>query len=102
MWLAEYLMTPVTPLYDIVPGGPAIDQSYRSAVSERRAEAMEARYRAVFAGHSELTSTEVGRLVGVSKPLVGLRKLESRGAVRMVRMSADKRGRKQAVWEWIK
>lgn len=100
MRLAEYLMTPVTPLYEISHEG--IDQSYRSAVSERRAEAMEARYRAVFAGHSELTSTEVGRLVGVSKPLVGLRKLESRGAVRMVRMSADKRGRKQAVWEWIK
>lgn len=100
MNFAQYLMTPVTPLCDVMPGGATIDQSYRSAVSERRALDMAARYRAVFAGKDELSSTEVGQLVGVSRPLTGLRKLEARGFVRMVRMSSDKRGRKQAIWEW--
>lgn len=103
MSLAQYLMAPVTPLYDVISTGDSvIDQSFRSAVSIRRAAEMVERYRSAFVGHDELTSTEVGRRVGVSRVLVGLRKLESRGFVRMVRMSSDKRGRKQAVWEWIK
>lgn len=100
MRLAEYLMATVTPLYDIVPGGATIDQTYRSAVSERRAKDMEARYRAAFAGKGEVSSNEIGRVLGISKPLVGLRKLEARGVVEMVRMSADKRGRKQCMWRW--
>lgn len=101
MDFAQYLATPVTPLYDYIPsGGATIDQSFRSAISEKRAAEMAARYRVVFAGKAKLSSTEVGALVGVSRPLTGLRKLEARGFVRMVRMSSDKRGRKQAIWEW--
>ena len=98
MNLAQYLAKPVTPLYDVIPGGATIDQSFRSAVSARRAAEMEARYRRAFTGRAEMTSQEVGAALGVSRPLTGLRKMEKRGVVRMVRMSSDRRGRKQAVW----
>lgn len=99
MNLAQYLMTSVTPLRDVIPSGDAtIDQSYRSDVSIRRAAEMECRYRRAFSNRQEMTSQEVGAAIGVSRPLTGLRKLEARGVVRMVRMSSDGRGRKQAVW----
>jgi hypothetical protein len=101
MDFAKYLMSPVTPLYDYIPsGGATIDQSFRSAISDKRAAEMAARYRNKMAGKGEMSSTEIGAAVGVSRVLTGLRKLEARGLVRMVRMSSDKRGRKQAIWEW--
>ena len=99
MNLVEYLMATVTPLYDVRPD-VSHSQEYRSTTAKRREQAMIERYRKAFVGHDELSTQEVGRLAGVSKPMLGLRKIEDLGHVQMVRMSADKRGRKQCMWRW--
>jgi hypothetical protein len=102
MNLAQYLMTPVTPLYDVLP-----DCSYsagdenRRRISERRAEEMAMRYRKVM-HRKVLSSVEIGLRLGISKPLTGLRKLEARGRVRVHHEDNSKRGHKQLFWEWIK
>jgi predicted ArsR family transcriptional regulator len=101
MNLAQYLATTVTPLYAVVIEGEEPKKPC-TAHQAKQSEEMMQRYRNVFTNRAEMTSQEVGAALGISKPLIGLRKMEARGFVRMVRMSADKRGRKQAVWEWIK
>lgn len=112
MNLAEMLAQTVTPLFDVKPTLPD-NQAYRAAVSVKREAAMIARYRKVMKiedkepdedGNKqciEISTQDVGKLVKVSKPMIGLRKLEGLGHVKMARMSSAERGRKQCMWRWI-
>jgi hypothetical protein len=100
MNLASYLMMTVTPLSEVTfeTQNSAANEN-RRRIAKRRAEEMELRYKVVMVG-KELSTVQIGRAVGVSRALTGLRKLEKRGKARMVRMSSDSRGRKQAIWVW--
>jgi predicted ArsR family transcriptional regulator len=102
MNLAHYLMTPVTPLYDVLPDcSSAHGDENRRKIAERRAEEMATRYRSVM-HRKVLSSREIGMVLGISKPLTGLRKLEARGRVRVHHESKARAGRTQLFWEWVK
>jgi hypothetical protein len=94
-------MMTVTPLYAIkiepCPGG---DNPSRAAAAEKRAAEMVRRYRGVM-HRNVLSSQDIGQKAGVSKPLVGLRKLEARGHVRVHHIDKSHPGRKQLFWEWV-
>jgi len=100
MNLAQYLLTPVTPLYAVIPEKtPGGDFPGRERAAEKRAAEMVVRYRSVMYG-KVLSSQTIGLLAGVSKPLVGLRKLESRGHVVLHHEDRSHPGRRQLFWAW--
>jgi hypothetical protein len=99
MNLAQYLMRPVTPLYDVVIVGDDCAE-YRTRLSQKRADDMVERYRKVMR-HKVLSSVAIGDALNISKPLTGLRKLEERGYTRVHHVDTSNRGRKQLFWEWV-
>jgi len=100
MNLAQYLMTPVTPLYsaewDQRPD--AQPPCLREAIEKRMAGVVE-KYRKVMEGKI-LSTSEVGAALTMLKPLTGLRRLEREGHIRLHHVGRV-RGQKTNYWEWI-
>jgi len=62
---------------------------------------MAARYRKVM-HRKVLSSQQIGEALGISKHLIGLRKLEARGYVRVHHEDRSHPGRMQLFWELTK
>ena len=100
-WLAQYLATPVTPLFEPEERGglSASMAAAGKASARRREEALVARYRAVLE-NGPLTTPEIGNALGILKPNGTMYKLEQLGLVEVVKQVRGPMGRKTNLWRW--